>query len=139
MTCAVPVEVRRTFFSRATYYLSIEVLPVQSASAAHPAVLRVTVSGETGCGAIKPTLTIVDGNAFAPARFSVKATANFPVVNKSGTAQTVRCTPNPGGNGDNSRLDKGETQLLAIDQPGRYVCASDQHPDTKVTIKVKAK
>jgi hypothetical protein len=110
---------------------------VQSAAAAHRAVLRVTVSGESGCDTISPTLNIVDGYAFSPAKLVVAATANFAVENKSGTAQTVRCAPDPGGNGDNSRLDRGETQLLAIDQPGRYRCASVQHPDAKVTIKVE--
>ncbi|HST86615.1 MAG TPA: hypothetical protein VLL08_33060 [Kineosporiaceae bacterium] len=110
---------------------------VRSASAAHRAVLRVIVSGESGCGAIAPKLTITGENAFSPAKFIVAATANFAVVNRSGTAQTVRCAPDPGGNRDNSRLDKGETQLLAIDQPGRYVCASIQHPEAKVSIKVK--
>jgi hypothetical protein len=110
---------------------------VRSASAAHRAVLRVIVTGESGCGAVAPKLTITDGYAFSPGKFIVAATANFAVVNRSGTAQTVRCTPDPGGNGDNSRLDKGETQLLAIDQPGRYICGSVEHPEAKVIIKVK--
>jgi hypothetical protein len=110
---------------------------VQSAAAARRAVLRVTVSGESGCDTISPTLNIVDGYAFSPTKPVVAATANFAVVNKSGSAQTVRCAPDPGGNRDNSRLDQGETQLLAIDQPGRYRCASVQHPEATVTIKVK--
>jgi len=34
----------------------------------------------------------------------------------------VRCTPDPGTAKDHTRLAKGETQILAIDQPGRYTC-----------------
>jgi plastocyanin len=105
-------------------------------AAARDAVLRVTVSGESGCGTPQPTLTITDGYAVTPARLSVKATENFTVVNESDAAQTVMCTPDPGGNRDNSRLDKGETQILAIDEPGRYTCASVQHPSAKATITV---
>jgi len=33
-------------------------------------------------------------------------------------------------------LDQGETQLLAIDEPGRYGCRSVQHGTAKVTITV---
>jgi plastocyanin len=111
---------------------------VESASATHRAVLEVTVSGESGCGAPKPKVTIGAGDVFQPAKLSVAATENFAVVNESGTAQTVICDPDPGGNGDNSRLDAGETQLLAIDQPGRYTCTSVQHPSAKVIVTVKA-
>jgi plastocyanin len=110
---------------------------VQSASTAHRAVLKLTVKGDSGCGAPKPTLTITDQNAFSPAKVSLTATENFAVVNKSGAIQTLKCDPDPGGNGDNSRLDPGETQLLAIDKPGEYVCASVQHPSAKVTVTVK--
>jgi plastocyanin len=110
---------------------------VESAASAHRAALRVTVSGESGCGATGPTLKIVDGYSFRPAKLSVEATENFAVVNDSSGAQTVNCTPDPGGNRDHSRLDQGETQLLAIDEPGRYVCASVQHPDAKVVIQVR--
>jgi hypothetical protein len=109
---------------------------VQSQSAAHRAVLRVTVSGESGCGAPDPMLTITDANSFVPRQLSVPATQNFAVVNESGATQTLRCTPDPGNNRDNSRLDDGETQLLAVDKPGRYTCASVQHPEAKVTITV---
>ena len=84
--------------------------------------LRVTVAGESGCGTPKPTLTLTAGDSVSPARLSVVAAENFTVVNKSGVARTVRCTPDPGSNKDNSRLAKGETQILAIDQPGRYTC-----------------
>jgi plastocyanin len=108
---------------------------VKSADAARRAVLRVTVSGESGCGAPKPTLTITDGYAFKPAKISLRATENFAVVNQSDAVQTVRCTPR--GNGDNSRLDQGETQLLAVDEPGRYTCASVQHPEARVILRVK--
>ena len=94
--------------------------------------LRVTVTGESGCGAPKPTLTLTAGNEVSPTRLSVVATENFTVVNKSGVTRTVRCTPDPGSNKDNTRLDKGETQLLAIDQPGRYTCG-------KATITVTAR
>lgn len=94
--------------------------------------LRVTVSGESGCGTPKPTLTLTAGDAVSPARLSVVATENFTVVNKSGVTRTVRCTPDPGSNKDNTRLEKGETQLLAIDQPGRYTCG-------KATITVTAR
>ena len=116
---------------------------VQSAAAARRAVLRVTVSGESGCGAPKPTLAITEaaggtgGYSFTPAKLTVTATENFTVVNESDAAQTVICTPDPGGNGDNSRLDEGETQVLAIDEPGRYTCTSVQHRAAKVTITVK--
>ncbi|GAB1640054.1 hypothetical protein [Krasilnikovia sp. MM14-A1259] len=106
---------------------------VQSADGA---ALRVTVAGESGCGTPKPTLTFTGNSTVAPAKLSLIATENFTVVNESGTAQTVMCTPDPGGNGDNSRLDAGETQLLAIDKPGRYTCASVQHPRAKATITV---
>jgi plastocyanin len=96
------------------------------------ATLRVTVSGESGCGTPKPTLTLTDGDSASPARLSVAATENFTVVNKSGVTRTVRCTPDPGSNKDNSRLAKGETQILAFDQPGRYTCG-------KATITVTAR
>lgn len=120
---------------------------VESADATHRAVLRLTVSGESGCGAPKPTLTVTGGAmstsgakaarySFAPKTLTVTATENFTVVNKSGVPQTVICTPDPGGNRDNSRLDKGETQILAIDKPGRYLCTSLQHRDAKVTVTV---
>jgi len=109
---------------------------VQSAATEHRAVLRVTVSGESGCGAPKPTLAITGGFSFTPAKLTVAATANFIVVNESGAPQTVMCTPDPGGNRDNSRLDKGETQVLAIDKPGRYTCTSVQHRAAKVIITV---
>jgi plastocyanin len=108
---------------------------VASAAPAHRAVLRVTVVGESGCGPTKPTVTLVDGYSITPARLSVAATENFAVVNESGAVQAVRCTP--GRNGDNPRLARGETQLLALDEPGRYVCASVQHPEAKVTIRVR--
>ena len=113
---------------------------VESAAAARRAVLRVTVSGESGCGTPKPTLTINGAAAghytFTPTAITVAATANFTVVNKSNVAQTVLCNPDPGGNGDNSKLDQGETQILAIDKPGRYLCFSLQHSNAKVTITV---
>jgi hypothetical protein len=80
---------------------------VESAAAAHPAVLHVTVSGESGRRVPKTTLTVTDRNSFSPARLSVVATQNFTVVNRSGVPQTVICTPDPGGNKDHSRLDKG--------------------------------
>ena len=113
---------------------------VRSADAAHRAVLRVTVSGDSGCGAPESTLAITDvatgGYAFAPATLTVQATENFAVVNNSSANHTVICDPDPGGNGDNSKLDRGETQLLAIDKPGRYVCTSVQHRSAKVTVTV---
>ena len=64
----------------------------------------------------------------------VTATENFAVVNHSGVAQSVTCTP--GSSKDHTRLESGETEILAIDEPGRYVCASRQHPDIKVTVTV---
>ncbi|WP_203835755.1 cupredoxin domain-containing protein [Winogradskya humida] len=106
---------------------------------AHRAVLKLTVAGESGCGTPEPTVTVTGENAFSPAKMSVVATENFTVVNRSGGPQTVMCTPDPGGNGDNSRLEKGETQVLAIDKPGRYVCASVQHPDARVVVTVKGR
>ena len=109
---------------------------VESAAAAHRATLRVTVSGESGCAAPAPTLRLTAANVFTPAKLSVAATANFTVVNASRSAQTVVCTPDPGSNRDNSRLDAGETQILAIDKPGRYACTSLQHRGAKVTITV---
>lgn len=110
---------------------------VESAAAAHRAVLHLTVAGESGCDAPKPTLTVTDGNSFTPTHLSLTVTQNFTVVNESGAPQTVTCTPDPGGNGDHSRLDEGETQILAIDKPGRYACTSLQHPQLKATITVK--
>jgi hypothetical protein len=56
------------------------------------------------------------------------------VVNRSGVTQAVTCTP--GNNKDHTRLDAGETQILALDEPGRYVCTSPRHPTAKVTINV---
>ncbi|HEY0534501.1 MAG TPA: hypothetical protein VGD29_23185 [Actinoplanes sp.] len=100
------------------------------------AEMHVTVSGDSGCGKPEPTLTIEDGYAFSPAELEVAATANFTVVNKSGAAHGILCDPDPGGNGDNTRLDKGETQILAFDKPGTYTCHSVQHPDAKVAITV---
>ncbi|MFD0521712.1 cupredoxin domain-containing protein [Paractinoplanes durhamensis] len=82
----------------------------------------------------EPTLTITDGEKFTPATAKIKATENFAVVNRSGATQSVSCTP--GNNKDHTRLDAGETQILAIDEPGRYVCASLQHPAAKVTVTV---
>lgn len=98
------------------------------------ATLRLTVAGDSGCGAPEPTLTITDAGTFVPATADVTATENFAVANRSGVTQSVSCTP--GNNKDHTRLDAGETQILAIDEPGRYVCASLQHPATKVTITV---
>jgi plastocyanin len=113
---------------------------VQSADPTRRAVLRVTVSGDSGCGTPKPTLAITgtadDQYTFTPTSLTVAPTANFTVVNKSDVAQTVICTPDPGGNKDNPTLDQGETQLLAIDEPGRYGCRSIQHGTAKVTITV---
>jgi plastocyanin len=100
------------------------------------AVLHLTVTGDSGCGSPEPTLTIAGTGKFTPAKADVKATENFAVVNRSGVTQTVSCTP--GNNKDHTRLDAGETQILAIDEPGRYVCASLQHPATKVTVTVTA-
>jgi hypothetical protein len=101
------------------------------------AEMHVTVSGESGCGTPEPTLTIKDGYAFSPAKLEVDATANFTVVNKSPAAHSILCDPDPGGNGDNTRLEKGETQILAFDKPGNYHCHSVQHPDAKVAITVR--
>jgi plastocyanin len=101
------------------------------------AEMHVTVSGESGCGTPEPTLTIKDGYAFSPAKLEVDATANFTVVNKSPAAHSILCDPDPGGNGDNTRLEKGETQILAFDKPGNYTCHSVQHPDAKVAITVR--
>lgn len=103
------------------------------------ATLKLKVTGESGCDTPEPTLTFLKGDEIAPAKTSVKATENFTVVNKSGTRQSVTCSPDPGGNGDNTRLESGETQLLAIDKPGKYVCASTEHPAAKVTVTVTAK
>lgn len=107
-----------------------------SAATGHRNGLRVTVSGESGCGTPKPRVTITDGYAITPARLAVTATENFLVVNDSAAAHTVTCTPDPGGNRDNPRLDRGETLILAIDEPGRYTCASRQHPAAKVVVTV---
>jgi plastocyanin len=104
------------------------------------AVLRLTVSGDSGCGAPAHSLTIVaassGGYAFEPAKVTVAATENFAVTNRSGTAQTVVCGSDDDGH--NSRLAKGETQLLALDEPGRYTCTSVQHGSAKVTVTVAA-
>lgn len=100
------------------------------------AVLRLTVAGESGCGSPEPTLTLTDADKFSPATADVTATENFTVVNQSGVTQTLNCTP--GSNNDHTRLDTGETQILAIDEPGRYLCASIQHPAATVTITVTA-
>ncbi|BCY07209.1 hypothetical protein [Actinoplanes sp. L3-i22] len=98
------------------------------------AELRLTVTGDSGCGAPEPELTITKAGAFTPSAVKVVATENFAVVNESGATQSVTCTP--GSNGDHTRLDAGETQILALDEPGRYVCASRQHPSAKVTVTV---
>lgn len=100
---------------------------------------HVTVSGDSGCGTPEPTLTITAGHGFEPSRLEVSATANFTVVNESGAVHGIRCDPDPGGNGDNTRLAGGETQILAFDQPGTYVCHSVQHPGTRVTVAVRPK
>jgi plastocyanin len=98
--------------------------------------MHVTVTGESGCEKPEPTLTIKDGYAFSPSKIEVAATANFTVVNKSRAAHGILCDPDPGGNGDNTRLEKGETQILAFDKPGDYTCRSVQHPDAEVAITV---
>ncbi|UQU61762.1 hypothetical protein COUCH_22250 [Couchioplanes caeruleus] len=105
----------------------------------HRAVLRLTVAGESGCAAPKPTLTITGRDTVTPAHLSVAATENFAVVNDSAGSQTVTCSPDPGGNGDNSRVDPGESQLLAIDEPGRYICTSRQHPRLRATVTVSGR
>jgi plastocyanin len=103
------------------------------------ATLRLTVSGDSGCQAPAHALTIVSapsgGYAFEPTKLTVTATENFAVTNRSGTAQTVVCGKDD--NGANSRLARGETQLLALDEPGRYACTSTQHSSAKVTITVR--
>jgi plastocyanin len=102
-------------------------------------VLQVTVSGESGCGAPTHKLTIVaaqgGGYAFEPAKVTLAATENFAVVNHSGVTQSVVCDQD--ASADDNRLDKGETQLLAIDEPGRYTCTSVQHSSAKVTVTVE--
>ncbi|WP_436528914.1 cupredoxin domain-containing protein [Actinoplanes sp. HUAS TT8] len=98
------------------------------------AELRLTVAGDSGCGAPKPELTITKAGVFTPSTVKVVATENFAVVNESGATQSVTCTP--GSNSDHTRLEAGETQILALDEPGRYVCASRQHPSAKVTVVV---
>jgi plastocyanin len=103
-------------------------------SGAGGAVLHVTVAGESGCGAPKPTLTIKDGYAFSPAKLAVAPTINFAVVNKSSAAHSLTCDPGIGD--DHSRLESGETEILAIDDPGTYTCHSVQHPSAKVVITV---
>jgi plastocyanin len=100
------------------------------------AVLRLTVAGESGCGSPEPALTITGAGEFTPAKATVTATENFAVVNRSDVTHTVSCTP--GSNKDHTRLHAGETQILALDEPGRYVCASVQHPAATVTITVTA-
>jgi plastocyanin len=100
------------------------------------AVLHVTVAGESGCDAPKPTLTVKDGYAFAPAKLSVAPTINFGVVNKSSAAHTLACDPETGVSKDHTRLEPGETEILAIDDPGTYTCHSVQHPSAKVVITV---
>ena len=102
-------------------------------------MLRLTVSGDSGCRAPAHALTIVaapsGGYAFQPAKLTVAATENFAVTNRSGAAQSMVCGKDDDG-GD-SRLAKGETQLLALDEPGRYACTSTQHTSAKVTITVE--
>jgi plastocyanin len=98
------------------------------------AVLRLTVAGDSGCGSPDPALTIGGTGRFTPSTATVRATENFAVVNKSGTTQSVTCTP--GSSKDHTRLDDGETQILAIDEPGSYVCASLQHPGTRISVTV---
>ncbi|MEV6343531.1 hypothetical protein [Actinoplanes sp. NPDC051851] len=102
------------------------------------AVLRLTVSGDSGCAAPAHELTIVSTSsgdyAFEPATVTVAATENFAVTNRSGTAQTMVCGEDDDGN--DSRIAKGETQLLALDEPGRYTCTSAQHASATVTITV---
>ncbi|AEV85549.1 hypothetical protein ACWT_4527 [Actinoplanes sp. SE50] len=100
------------------------------------AALRLTVAGESGCGAPEPALTITAAGRFTPAAAEVAATGNFAVVNRSGAPQALRCTP--GANNDHTRLEAGETQILALDEPGRYRCASVEHPAASVTITVTA-
>jgi plastocyanin len=100
------------------------------------AVLHVTVAGESGCRAPEPTLTIKDGYAFSPSKLTVAPTINFSVVNKSSATHTLTCDPDTGGNRDHPRLVSGETDILAIDQPGTYTCHSVQHPSAKVVITV---
>jgi plastocyanin len=112
---------------------------VQSVDPKHRAVLQLTVSGDSGCGTTAPVLTIDQtggGYAFSPATLHVQPTANFAVTNNSDAVHTITCTPDPGGNRDNSTLDKGETQILAFDKPGSYACTSKQHSTAKVTIVV---
>jgi plastocyanin len=107
-----------------------------SAGAGNSAQMHVTVKGDSGCGKPEPTLTIEDGYAFEPDAIEVAATANFTVVNKSKAAHGILCDPDPGGNGDNTRLAKGESQILAFDKRGTYTCHSVQHPDAEVKITV---
>ena len=111
---------------------------LRSTTAPRRGLFQVTVAGESGCGATKPTLTIKDGYAITPARLALVATENFAVVNRSGVAHAIRCTPDPGSNGDHPALARGETQLLAIDKAGRYICRSVQHPRARAIIQVSA-
>lgn len=99
--------------------------------------MHVTVSGDSGCGKPEPTLTIKDGYAFEPSKLEIEATANFTVVNQSGATHGILCDPDPGGNGDNTRLAEGETQILAFDKAGTYTCHSVQHPEAKVRVTVR--
>jgi plastocyanin len=97
---------------------------------------KVAVAGESGCDAPQPTVTIKDGYVFTPAKISVQATMNFTVVNRSAATHSLLCDPDPGGNRDNTRLEKGETEILAFDKPGTYACHSVQHPAAKMVVTV---
>lgn len=95
------------------------------------AELQVTVSGESGCKEPSTTLTLTQTGTIAPAKAEVKATENFLLTNGSGKAQTLKCSPSSGGT---STIEKGESQILAVDEAGTYKCTT---ATGRVTITVK--
>src|SRR5262249_8275437 len=117
---------------------------VQSEDAKHRATLTVVVAEASGaCAAPKDTLTLTelvghpDKDSVKPAPLTVEMGAMVTIVNKTDEQHSLSCTPNPGLNGDDPKLDKGESQVVVFTKAGTFTCTSLQHKDAKVKVTVQ--
>lgn len=119
---------------------------VESKNAEHRGSMMVTVTDEAGttCGMMAPAATVniveqmgpPDHYSFSQTMVTIEAGDGLAVVNKTDEDHTLKCVPDPGMNSMMLEVDKGETQVLSFGKAGTYQCASAEHADAKITIKV---
>jgi plastocyanin len=120
---------------------------LESRNAKHRGSMKVTVLDEPGttCGMKPPTATVnitekagpPDHYSFTPPTTTIKAGDSLAVVNKTDENHTLSCTPDPGINDSNLRVDKTESQVLTFATAGTYECSSTEHTDAKITVAVQ--